>query len=79
MQKEMCYIHSMHYYSARKQNKIMPFVAKMNGLGDDHTKSSKSDREEQMSLISLIDGIEKLIQMSYCTKQKQARKLRKET
>lgn len=75
----MCCIYSMHYHSVRKQNKIMPFVAKMNGLGDDHTMSSKSDREKQMSLISLIDGIKKLIQMNYCTKQKQAHRLRKET
>ena len=71
-------LHILNALLARKQNKIMPFVTKMNGLGDDHTNSSKSDREEQMSLISLIDGIEKLIQMSYCTKQKQARKLWKD-
>ena len=55
-------LHILNALLARKQNKIMPFVTKMNGLGDDHTNSSKSDREEQMSLISLIDGIEKLIQ-----------------
>ena len=53
------------YHSARKQNKITPFVAKMNGLGDDHTKSSKSYRVKQMSLISLTDETEKLVQMNY--------------
>jgi len=73
----MCCIYSMHYHSARKQNKIMPFVANMNGLGDDHTMFSKSDREKQMSLISLIDGIKKLIQMNYCTNKNRPTDLEK--
>ena len=39
----------MEYYSAIKKNEIMPFAANMDGPGGHHTKSSKSDRERQIS------------------------------
>ena len=42
----MWYENTMEYYLAVKNNKIMPFVATMDGTRD--TKWSKSERERQI-------------------------------
>ena len=39
----------MEYYSAIKKKKIMPSASNMGGLRGYHTKSSKSERERQIS------------------------------
>ena len=36
--KKIWYIYTMEYYSAIKENEIMPFAANMVGPRDDHTK-----------------------------------------
>ena len=39
----------MEYYSAIKNNKILPFVAKCRLSRDNHAKWSKSEKERQIS------------------------------
>ena len=45
----MWYIYTVEYYLAIKKNEIMPFCSNTDGLGDYHTKWTKSDRERQIS------------------------------
>ena len=47
--KKMWYIYTVEYYLAIKKNEIMPFCSNTDGLGDYHTKWTKSDRERQVS------------------------------
>jgi len=66
----------MEYFSACKENEIMPFAASWVDL-DEHTKWSKSEK----NMISFIWGIlkkEKKVQMNGFTKQKQKHRLRKQ-
>ena len=56
----------MEYYSAIKKNEIMPFAATWDGLGDYHTKWSKSDRERQKSCdITYMQNLKKWYKWTY--------------
>ena len=54
--KKMWYIHTMGYYSAIKENKIMPFAATWMDQETIHTDGSKSG-QDKYHLILLICGI----------------------
>ena len=56
--KKMRYMYKMEYYSATKNNEIMPSAATCDRPRDGHTERSKSDREgERYSMTSLLHGI----------------------
>ena len=69
--KKMWYIYTMEYYSAIKQNKIMPFAATWMDL--EIIVLSKPDRKRQISYdIAYIWNLKKkMIQMNLHTEQKQ--------
>ena len=50
----------------------------MDGLRDDHTKRSKSDKDKY-HMISLTWGIQEVIQMNLITRQKQPQRHKKQT
>ena len=61
-------VHTMDYFSAIKNNAT---CSNMNGLRDDHTKWSKSEKDKYQ-MISLICGfLKKMIQMNLFSKLKQ--------
>ena len=53
--KKMWFIDTMEYYSAIKRNEIMPFAATW--MERETLILSKSERERQRHMISLVSGI----------------------
>ena len=67
----------MEYYSARRKNEILPFAATL--MDPETTTLSEVSQTEKdiYHTISLICGIQKLIQTNLYIKQKQTHKHRK--
>ena len=55
--KKMWYIYTMEYYSAIKKEWNNAICSNMDGPTDYHTKQSKSEREDEYHMVSLILGI----------------------
>ena len=69
----------MEYYSAMKKNEILPFAATWMDLEIIILSEVSQAEKDKYYMISLICGIQKIIQINLFTKQKQTHRLRKRT
>ena len=69
--------HTMEYYSAIKQNEILPFAAAWMDLENIILSEVSQAEKDKYYMLSLIHGISKIIQMNLCAKQKQTHRPRK--
>ena len=60
----------MEYYSAIKQNEILPFAAAWMDLENIILSEVSQAEKDKYYMLSLIHGISKIIQMNLYTKQK---------
>ena len=75
----MWYIYTVEYYSGIKKNKIIPFVATLDGPRDSHIEWSKSDTERQIYDIAYMRNLKQEgIHVNLFTKQKQSHRCRKQ-
>ena len=75
--KKMWYKYTMEYYSAIKENEIMPFAATWMDL---EIVILSDVRQRQISYdIAYMWTLKKMIQINLFTKQKQTHRLRKQT
>ena len=77
--KKMWYIYTMEYYSAIKNNQIMPFAATWMDLEIVILSEVSQTGKDKYCMILLICGIKNMMQMNLFTKQKQTHRLRERT
>ena len=66
--EDVVHIYTMEYYLAMKKNEIMPFAATWMDL-EIVILSEVSQTEKDKYMISLICGIQKMVQINLFTKQ----------
>ena len=76
--KKMWYIYIMEYYLAIKNNEIIPSAATWRNLVVILLNEVSHIQKGKYCMISLMCGMEKMIQMSLFTKQKQTHRHRKQ-
>ena len=69
----------MEYYSAIKKNETLPFAATWMDLENIILGEVSQTEKDKYYMIPLICGIQKIIQISLYTKQKQTHRHRKQT
>ena len=77
--KKMSYIYTMEYYSVIKKNEIMPFATTWMDLEITILSEVSQTEKDKYHMISLICGIQNMIQMCLFIKQKQTHRRRKQT
>ena len=77
--KKVWYIYTMEYYSAIKNNQIMPFAATWMDLEIVILSEVSQTGKDKYCMILLICGIKNMMQMNLFTKQKQTHRLRERT
>ena len=77
--KKMWYIYIMEYYLAIKNNEIIPSAATWRNLVVILLNEVSHIQKGKYCMISLMCGMEKMIQMSLFTKQKQTHRYTKQT
>ena len=68
--KKMWYIYTVKYYSALKENEMMPFVATWMDLEIIILSKSGREREISYDITYMLNLKSKMIQMNLFTKQK---------
>ena len=76
--KKLWYIYTAEYYSAIKRNETLPFAATWMDLEMITLSEVSQTEKDKYHMISLICGIQNMIQVNIFTKQKQTHRHRKQ-